>query len=115
MRGSRPLSEPRSASAARYGGADADPNQHSRRDLRLDLFRGLSLLVIFIDHIPNNVLCYLTLHSIAFSDAAEVFMVFSADASATVDGSPVLRQGAMPSTRQIYPRICVRSVAHIFI
>jgi len=51
----------------------ADQGQQSGRDLRLDLFRGLSLLFIFIDHIPNNVMSYVTLHSIAFSDAAEVF------------------------------------------
>jgi OpgC protein len=75
MRGSRQLSERRSAPW--YGGADADPNQQSRRDLRLDLFRGLSLFFIFIDHIPNNVLSYVTLHSIAFSDAAEVFIFIS--------------------------------------
>ena len=41
---------------ARYGG---DPHQRSRRDLRLDLFRGLSLIFIFIDHVPDNVLSYL--------------------------------------------------------
>src|SRR5262249_13104504 len=86
MRGSRQLSERRSAPASRCGGADADPKQQSRRDLRLDLFRGLSLLVIFIDHIPNNVLSYVTLHSIAFSDAAEVFIFISGYAAATVYG-----------------------------
>ena len=115
MRGSRPLSEPRGASAAWYGGADADPNQHSRRDLRLDLFRGLSLLVIFIDHIPNNVLSYLTLHSIAFSDAAEVFIFISGYAAATVYGRALQRQGGIAATGQIYRRIWQLYVAHIFI
>src|SRR5262252_5676808 len=83
MRGSR---LPERRSAPWYGGADADPNQQSRRDLRLDLFRGLSLFFIFIDHIPNNVLSYVTLHSIAFSDAAEVFIFISGYAAATVYG-----------------------------
>src|SRR5262244_1788816 len=115
MRGSRPLSERRSASAAWYGGADADPNQHSRRDLRLDLFRGLSLLVIFIDHIPNNVLSYLTLHSIAFSDAAEVFIFISGYAAATVYGKALQRQGGVAATGQICRRIWQLYVAHIFI
>ena len=45
---------------ARYGG---DPHQRSGRDLRLDLFRGLSLIFIFVDHVPDNVLSYLTLQS----------------------------------------------------
>src|SRR5499427_619920 len=115
MRGPRPLSERRSASAARYGGADADSNQHSRRDLRLDLFRGLSLLVIFIDHIPNNVLSYLTLHSVAFSDAAEVFIFISGYAAATVYGRALQRQGGLAATGQIYRRIWQLYVAHIFI
>src|SRR5437899_9311539 len=114
MRGSRPLAERRSASAARYGGADADPNQHSRRDLRLDLFRGLSLVFIFIDHIPNNVLSYMTLHSIAFSDAAEVFVFISGYAAATVYGKALERQGPIAAAGHIYRRVWQLYVAHIF-
>src|SRR5215475_13080791 len=115
MRGSRQLSERRSAPASRSGGADADPKQQSRRDLRLDLFRGLSLLVIFIDHIPNNVLSYVTLHSIAFSDAAEVFIFISGYAAATVYGKALQRQGGVAATGQICRRIWQLYVAHIFI
>src|SRR5262245_60606382 len=115
MRGSRQLSERRSAPASRCGGADADPKQQSRRDLRLDLFRGLSLLVIFIDHIPNNVLSYVTLHSIAFSDAAEVFSVLAGYAAAPVSARALQRQGGIAATGQIYRRIWQLYVAHIFI
>ena len=64
---------------ARYGG---DPYQRSGRDLRLDLFRGLSLIFIFIDHVPDNVLPYLTLQSFSFCDAAEVFIFISGYAAA---------------------------------
>ena len=113
MRGSRQLSERRSAPW--HGGADAGPNQQSRRDLRLDLFRGLSLFFIFIDHIPNNVLSYVTLHSIAFSDAAEVFIFISGYAAATVYGKALQRQGGIAATGQIYRRIWQLYVAHIFI
>ena len=56
------------------------------RDLRLDFFRGLSLFFIFIDHIPNNVFSYGTLHVIAFSDAAEVFIFISGYTAALVYG-----------------------------
>src|SRR5260370_3389470 len=31
------------------------------RDLRLDLFRGLALLLIFLDHIPSNIVNWLTI------------------------------------------------------
>ena len=48
---------------SRDGGPHTDPHERSGRDLRLDLFRGLSLFFIFIDHVPDNVLSYLTLQS----------------------------------------------------
>jgi hypothetical protein len=115
MRESRQLSERKSRHGSRHGGTDADLNQQSRRDLRLDLFRGLSLLFIFIDHIPNNVLSYVTLHSIAFSDAAEVFIFISGYAAATVYGRALQRQGGVAATGQIYRRIWQLYVAHIFI
>ncbi len=51
------------------------------RDLRLDFCRGLALLMIFVDHVPDNVLRHGTLHSIGFADAAELF-VFIAGYSA---------------------------------
>ncbi|TMK17882.1 MAG: OpgC domain-containing protein [Alphaproteobacteria bacterium] len=83
--------------------------------MRLDLFRGLALLFIFIDHIPNNVLSYVTLHSIAFSDAAEVFIFISGYAAATVYGRALQRQGGVAATGQICRRIWQLYVAHIFI
>jgi hypothetical protein len=85
------------------------------RDLRLDFFRGLSLFFIFIDHIPNNVLSYGTVHTIAFSDAAEVFIFISGYTAALVYGQLLLRRGALVATVQIYYRVWQLYVAHIFI
>src|SRR5215471_1552469 len=73
---------------ARYRG---DPHQRSERDLRLDLFRGLSLIFIFVDHVPDNVLSYLTLQSFSFCDAAEVFIFISGYAAAIVYGKALYR------------------------
>src|ERR1700743_2832614 len=53
------------------------PVRSSRRDPRIDVFRGLSLLMIFIDHIPQNALGVTTLHNFSFSDAAEVFVLLA--------------------------------------
>jgi hypothetical protein len=85
------------------------------RDLRLDFFRGLSLFFIFIDHIPNNVLSYGTLHVISFSDAAEVFIFISGYTAALVYGQLLVRRGALMATVQIYHRVWQLYVAHIFI
>jgi hypothetical protein len=101
--------------AAGYGGADADRNQQTGRDLRLDLFRGLSLFFIFIDHLPNNVLSYFTLQSISFCDAAEVFIFISGFAAATVYGKALQRQGSIVATARIYRRVWQIYAAHIFL
>ena len=47
------------------------------RDLRLDLFRGMGLWMIFLDHIPDNIVAWLTLRNYGFSDAAEFFVFIS--------------------------------------
>jgi len=48
-----------------------------RRDLRLDACRGLALWFIFLDHIPGNILAWLTLRNYGFSDTTEVFFFVS--------------------------------------
>jgi hypothetical protein len=103
----------RKSPQAGYGGVPADASQQSGRDLRLDLFRGLALLFIFIDHIPDNVLSYVTLHSVAFSDAAEVFVFISGYAAAMVYGKALQRQGCMAAAGRIYRRVSQLYAAHI--
>ena len=53
------------------------PPLRVERDLRLDLFRGIGLWMIFLDHIPDDVVSWLTLRNYGFSDAAEVFVFIS--------------------------------------
>jgi hypothetical protein len=85
------------------------------RDLRLDFFRGLSLFFIFIDHIPENALAYFTLRSVAFNDAAEVFIFISGYTAALVYGRSLAINGALFATAQIYRRVWQLYVAHIFL
>ncbi|SRR5579885_111470 len=87
----------------------------SARDLRLDFFRGLSLFFIFIDHIPENLLSYFTLHSIAFCDAAEVFIFISGYTAALVYGQSLARNGPLLAIAQIYRRVWQLYVAHVFL
>jgi len=85
------------------------------RDLRLDLFRGLALFFIFLDHIPGNVLSYVTLHSFAFCDAAEVFIFISGYTAALVYGRVFESHGLLRATAHVYSRLWQLYVAHVFL
>lgn len=52
------------------------------RDLRIDFFRGIALVMIFVNHIPGNPLSFFTQRSWGFSDSAEVFVLLAGMASA---------------------------------
>lgn len=64
-----------------------------RRDLRLDVCRGLALWFIFIDHIPGNALAWLTLRNYGFSDATEVFVFVSGYTCMLAYGGSLREQG----------------------
>src|SRR5260221_11190326 len=56
------------------------------RELRLDLFRGLALWLIFIDHLSPDLLTWFTIRIYGFSDAAEIFIFISRSTAAFVYG-----------------------------
>ncbi len=47
------------------------------RDARLDVFRGMALVTILIDHVPGNIYSQWTLGNWGWSDAAEGFVLMS--------------------------------------
>ena len=59
----------------------------TERDLRLDLFRGIALWLIFLDHIPSNVVSWITIRNYGFSDATEIFVFISGYTAAFVYGA----------------------------
>ena len=63
------------------------------RDFRIDLFRGLSLWWIFLDHVPETYLNHFTPKNFGFSDAAEILVFLSGLASGSVYGSVARRSG----------------------
>lgn len=85
------------------------------RDLRLDFFRGLALIFIFVDHIPDNKLAKLTLGSWNFSDAAEVFVFISGYTAALVFGGLAQRVGPGLASVKILSRCWTLYVAHVFL
>ncbi len=91
------------------------PKPPPQRDLRLDFFRGLSLIFIFIDHIPENVLSYFTLQAVTFFDAAEVFIFISGYTAALVYGRRLAERGVLYATAQVLRRAWQLYVAHVFL
>jgi hypothetical protein len=85
------------------------------RDLRLDFFRGISLLFIFVDHIPDNTISYLTLANFVFNDAAEIFVFISGYTAAIVFGGMAMRSGPLYASLQVLRRCWTLYVAHIFL
>src|SRR4051794_479474 len=74
------------------------------RDLRLDLFRGLALWLIFLDHIPSNVVSWLTIRNYGFSDATEIFIFISGYTAAFVYGRAMDERGFVVATARILRR-----------
>jgi len=87
----------------------------SARDPRLDFFRGLALILIFIDHITENILSYFTIQAVEFFDAAEVFIFISGYTAALVYGQTLASQGTLYATARILSRAWQLYVAHIFL
>ena len=85
------------------------------RELRLDLFRGLALWLIFIDHLPPNLLTWFTLRNYGFSDATEIFIFISGYTAAFVYGRAMLESGFVVATARILRRAWQIYVAHVFL
>jgi hypothetical protein len=85
------------------------------RDLRLDLFRGIALWLIFLDHIPSNMVSWVTIRNYGFSDAAEIFIFISGYTAAFVYGRSMTERGFIVSSASILRRAWQIYVAHIFL
>jgi len=91
------------------------PGAASKRELRLDLFRGLALWLIFIDHLPPNVLTWITIRNYGFSDATEIFIFISGYTAAFVYGGAMRAQGFVVAAARILKRVWQIYVAHVFL
>ncbi len=92
-----------------------DLSSVSSRDPRLDFFRGLALLCIFIDHTPGNRLTDYTIHNLGFSDASELFVFISAYAAGLVYMARANRDGLMAASRRVWQRVVQLYVAHLLL
>ncbi|MBV8827027.1 MAG: OpgC domain-containing protein [Bradyrhizobiaceae bacterium] len=80
------------------------PAAAPKRDHRIDVLRGVSLLMIFVDHIPDNVLSLATMHNFGFCDAAEAFVLLAGMSSMLAYGRAFERSGAVFGLRHILRR-----------
>jgi hypothetical protein len=91
------------------------PVAAGERELRLDLFRGMALWLIFVDHLPPNILTWFTIRNYGFSDATEIFIFISGYTAAFVYGRAMLDRGFVVASARIFKRVWQIYVAHVFL
>ena len=87
----------------------------TERDLRLDLFRGIALWLIFLDHIPSNAVSWITIRNYGFSDATEIFVFISGYTAAFVYGRAMQQHGFVVASARVLKRAWQIYVAHVFL
>ncbi len=71
------------------------------RDPRLDFFRGIAMIIIFISHVPNNWSIYYIPAGYGPSDAAEIFVFCSGFAAAIAFGGTFGNLGYWAGVRRV--------------
>jgi hypothetical protein len=85
------------------------------RDLRLDLFRGVANWAIFLDHIPDNVVNWITTRNYGFSDAADLFVFISGYTATFVYARMMIERGFIVGATRLTKRVWQLYVAHIIL
>ena len=85
------------------------------RDYRLDLLRGFANWAIYLDHIPNNAVNWLTPSNYGFSDAADLFVFISGYTASFVFARIMLERGFVIGSTRLIKRAWQIYVAHIIL
>ncbi len=85
----------------------------SMRDPRLDFFRGVAMLIIYVAHLPFNFWVFWIPSQFGFSDSTEIFVFCSGMASAIAFGGTFRRQGFWMGTARVGFRLWQVYWAHI--
>ena len=83
------------------------------RDYRLDLLRGFANWTIYLDHIPNNAVNWVTQRNYGFSDAADLFVFISGYTASFVYARIMLERGFIIGGTRLIRRAWQIYVAHI--
>jgi hypothetical protein len=83
------------------------------RDARIDFFRGIALWCMFIDHLIDGSLHFITLKQFAFCDSAELFVLLSGISAGMVYCRTALRKGLAAGRVRILGRVAGLYRAHL--
>jgi hypothetical protein len=83
------------------------------RDVRIDLFRGIANWFIFLDHIPDNVVNWITVRNYGFSGAVDIFVFISGYAASIVYAKMTLERGFIVGASRIFKRAWQLYAAYI--
>ncbi len=85
------------------------------RDLRLDLLRGVANWAIFLNHMPNNVVNWITTRNYGFSDGADLFVFISGYTAALVFGRMMRDNGFIIGATRLLRRVWQLYLAHVMV
>lgn len=85
------------------------------RDLRIDFFRGIALVMIFVNHIPGNPMSFFTQRNWGFSDSAEVFVLLAGISAALAYGRFFDRDAFVAGAAAVFSRVWTLYVTHLML
>ena len=84
------------------------------RDPRLDVFRGLALVMIYVNHVPGTIYETLTTRNFGQSDAAEAFVLMSGAAAGLAYGPAFRARPYWPGVARVWNRVWTLYLVHLF-
>jgi len=85
------------------------------RDHRIDVIRGLALVMIFINHVPGTLFEQLTSRNFGFSDAAEAFVLLAGVSAALAYGRRFTAPPWWPGMAKVWGRAWTLYLVHLLI
>jgi hypothetical protein len=82
-------------------------------DPRVDLLRGLANWFLFLDHVPHNVVNFITLRNFGFSGATDVFVFVTGYAATIFFGQMALERGFVVTSTRMLRRLWQLYAAYV--
>jgi hypothetical protein len=83
------------------------------RDARLDLFLGIANWSLFLDHIPHNIVSWITIRNFGFSGAADAFIFIAGYTASMAYAHIMLERGTIVGATRIFKRAWQLYAAYI--